>query len=230
MRCFACSIDFDYDTRICAICGRPLETDSDRYFKAGMAALDAGNLEESIVLFSDCLNLNPNHLTARFNLGIAYSLNNQCDTAMEELLAVAAQDPNYPGLFTALGQAAFGSYLHHRELAQEREQQMLQLLKEAISRDDADVDALFSLGNAYIALDNPLQALPYLKRAAIIDPNAPAIYFTLAKTFQMLGRNQEALLMAEKSLAISSPEDGFRDLIEGLFSDLQDELHAKPEI
>ncbi|MDI6828146.1 MAG: tetratricopeptide repeat protein [Armatimonadota bacterium] len=230
MRCFACSVDFDGDSETCALCGRPLETDSDRYFKEGMEALANGNLDESIALFGGCLSLNPCHLTARFNLGIAYSLNDQCDMAMEELLIVAAQDPNYPGLFTALGQAAFGSYLHHKELAQEREHQMLRLFEEAILRDETDVDALFSLANAYIALDEPLQALSYLNRAASVDPNSPAIYFMLAEVLRMLSRNDEALMMARKSLMVSSPHDDFRNLFEDLFRKLQEELHAESEI
>ena len=47
MHCFKCESDSSGDSGTCGVCGRPLDTDSDRYFRAGMDAMSAGEIERS---------------------------------------------------------------------------------------------------------------------------------------------------------------------------------------
>lgn len=149
MHCFGCNSELVTESRICKTCGRPVETDPDRYFKAGMEASAAGDLDRSIKHLTDCVNLDPDHLSGRYNLGIALALANRCDEAMEHYYAVADQEPNYPSIYTALGQAAFGSYMTHTAEAESGRKMMIHMLMKAIEQDPEDVDACFSLANAY---------------------------------------------------------------------------------
>jgi cytochrome c-type biogenesis protein CcmH/NrfG len=98
---------------------------------------------------------------------------------------------------------------------------MLEFFIRAVEQDPDDVDALFSLGNAYIAVGNAETALPWLKSALRIQPNSPAIYFTIAKAFKMLKKKPEASVMARKSMQLSNPSDPFWDDIKRLVCELQ---------
>ena len=118
MYCFACNVYVEGQSGICQACGKPLDTDCDRYFKAGMEAMAAGDIDRSIRLLKDCLTLKPGHLSGLYNLGIALCMAGEYDEANEQFAMVAEQDPGFPGLFTAMGQAAFGLYLYHSEQAE----------------------------------------------------------------------------------------------------------------
>lgn len=221
MHCFKCGIESEGKQIACESCGRVFETDPDRYFKAGMEAMAMGEVERSIGLLHDCVRLNPDHVSGRFNLGLALSLADRCDEALGHYSVIAEQDPEHPGIYTALGQAAFGSYLVHIEGAESSRKAMVDYLMKAIQQDPEDVDAYFSLGNAYLAVDRPDKALPWLKNALRLHQNSAAIYYTLAKALKMLGEFAEAAEMARKSEAFSSPEDPFWDDIHNLMEDVQ---------
>jgi tetratricopeptide (TPR) repeat protein len=221
MWCFNCDTDARGTCRTCVICGRPLETEPDRYFKAGMKAMADENLDRCISILNDCVELNPGHLSGRYNLGLALALANRCDEAIAHYLIIREQDPDYPGVYTALGQAAFGSYLHHLTEAESLGRSMFEFFMAALEQDPDDVDAHFSLANANLALEDPDQALPWLTNALRLDPNSSAIYFSMAKAFKMLKKFPEARVMATKSMQLSSPEDPFRQDIEDLLSEVQ---------
>ena len=222
MHCFGCDTDFEGESLTCEVCGKPLETDADRYFKAGMGAMAAGDVNRSISFLRDCVKLEPNHLSGRYNLGLALCLAGNCDQATEQYTAVIEQQPDFPGIYTALGQAAFGSYLAHLEHAESNRNAMIELLMRAIEQDPEDVDAYFSLGNAYIAIGTADKALPWLKCAMKLHPDSAAIYFVVAKAFKMLERYPEATLMARRSVELSDPNDPFLEDVQNLLSELQE--------
>lgn len=221
MRCLHCDSDSAAGSEICGKCGTLLETDPDWYFKAGMEAMAAGDIARSIGYLADCVHLNPDHLSGKYNLGVAMSLVNRCDEAMEHLAEIAKQKPDYPGVYTALGQAAFGSYLAHAEQVESKRRTMVRFLRKAIERDSEDVDAYFSLANAYIALGTADLALPCLRHAMKLHPDSAAIHFVTAKAFKMLDKYPEAVVMARKSMQLSEPTDPFWADIESLVLELQ---------
>lgn len=222
MHCFECDADSTAELETCEVCGKLLATDPDRYFKAGMEALAAGDLDQSISLLQDCIALNPDHVNGRYNLGLALCLNNRYDEATEQYLAVFEQDVGYPGIYTALGQAAFGSYLAHSEQAEAQRKAMTQLFTKAVEADPEDVDAHFSLANAYIAIGTADKALPHLRCALSLHPDSSAIHFTIAKAFKMLGKYEEATIMATRSMQLTGPDDPFWKDIRELLSELRE--------
>jgi len=221
MHCFECDADSAAGSRACEVCGKLLTTDPDRYFKAGMEAMAAGDIDRSIGLLRDCITMNPQHINGRYNLGLALCLSNSYDEAIEQYLAVFEQDAGYPGIYTVLGQAAFGSYMAHVEQAENQSKTMIQLLTKAVEVDPDDVDAHFSLANAYIAIEMADRALPHLKCALSLHPDSSAIHFTVAKAFKMLGKYEEAAIMATRSMQLASPDDPFREDIRDLLSELE---------
>jgi len=221
MHCFSCNIHFAEGSKACSVCGSHLDTDSDRYFKAGMEALAEGNIDRSVMLLEDCVGLNASHVSGRYNLGIALSLADRCTEAMEHYATIVDEHPDYPGIYTAMGQAAFGSYLLHLSEAEAQCNAMLDFLMTAIEQDSNDVDAYFSLANAYIALENPEEALQWIEKALHIHPDSPAINFTMAKILKMLGKSDEASKAAEKSVQLSGPGDPFWEEIKGFSAELR---------
>ncbi len=224
MYCIKCVEYSPNEAQVCVACGKPFETDADKYFKEAMKCMfngDDGDMDRATRLLKTCAILNPYHVSGRYNLGLVLSMNNQCDEAMEHYRSIAEQNPEYPGIFTAMGQAAFGSYMDHVDRAETNRRAMVKLLETAIEQDPDDVDALFSLANAYIAVGKAEKALPWLKNALYVQPDSPAIYFTMAKAFKMLNKYPEAAVMAKKSVQLSSPGDPFWDDMQGLLSELQ---------
>lgn len=222
MYCFECKHSFSgEDFLICNNCGKPLETDPDKFFKAGMAATARADIDLAIDLLDHCVAIDPDHASGRFNLGFALCMDNRCEEAMVHYVFLAENYPDYPGIYTALGQAALGNYLLHVDEAELNRRSMLELFKKAIEQDPDDVDAYFSLGNAHIAAGTPQEALPWLKQALNLHPESPAIYFSMAKAFKMLNKHSEAYVMAKRAYHLSCADDPFYDDIDSLFNELK---------
>lgn len=221
MRCSECGFDLSESDTGCPNCGAGQRPDPDNHFKAAMDSVANNDLEGAIDLLERCLEGNPEHLTGRFNLGVALSLADKCDEAIGHLYYVLTQDESYPGIYTALGEAAFGSYLYHEEQASMKSVVMIELFKRGIEQDQQDVDAYFSLGNAYVALGMGEEALSCLKSAMALDPESSAIHYVLARAFMMTGKFGEAKLMARKALDLAAPSDQFLGDIESLLTEIQ---------
>jgi len=211
MTCAECGREVDLLHRRCPTCGEDCTVDPDSRFKAAMAAVDADDIGRAIALLERCVEADPGHLNGRFNLGIALCMVDRCDEAIGHLFTVLMEDEDYPGIHTALGEAAFGSYLYHEDQARKKSEAMICLLRQAVERDEEDVDAHFSLGNAYLALDMPEAALAYLKNARTLDPESSAVHVMLARTYLMLGRRAMARRMLRRAAALAGPDDRYAE-------------------
>jgi len=221
MRCGKCGFDLSTSETGCPSCGTMSRGDPDSHFKAAMKSVANGDLDGAIDLLERCLELDPDHLTGRFNLGVALSLMDRCDEAIGHLYHVLTQDAGYSGIYTALGEAAFGSYLYHEEQANLKRGVMIELLRRAVDQDEQDVDAYFSLGNAYVATGMGEEALSCLRSALKLDPASSVIYYMLARAYIVLGGFGEAKLMARKALDFAAPSDQFLGDIENLLTEIQ---------
>ncbi len=221
MHCFRCDVDTPTDSNVCDVCGQPLDTDPDRYFRAGMDAMLAGDVDRSTRLLRDCVRLNPSHLSGRYNLGLALCMADRCDEATDQYMAVLEVEPNYPGIYTVMGQAAFGDYLAHLERAEAQRDLMFQLLKKAVEQDPSDVDACYSLANAYMAVGLAEEALPWLHQAAKLQPDSSAIYYAMGKVYKMLGRDTDAAAMAKLAMELSDADDPLIGEIESLAAECE---------
>ncbi|MHB0913168.1 MAG: tetratricopeptide repeat protein [Armatimonadota bacterium] len=222
MHCLECGNYNDVVAAVCAACGKPF--DSDGFFKAGMEAMALGEIDRGIDFLQKCVSIDEEHVSGRYNLGLALSLVNRCDEAEGHYMRVTETNPEYPGIYTALGQAAFGSFLSHSREAESQREAMVHYLMQAVEQDPNDVDAYFSLGNAYIALGSAEKSLPWLRGALRLHPDSPAIYFTMARALKMMGRYSEAMLLAGHSLELYEADDPFRGDVQELYDELKEQL------
>lgn len=221
MYCFQCDCHSASKSRTCEKCGRPLETDPDRYFKAGMEAMVSGAIDRSIMFLKDCVTLAGDHLSGLYNLGIALCMAGEYDEANEQFAVVMEQDPDFPGVCTAMGQAAFGLYLYHSEQAESSRKRMIKLFANAIEQDPDDVDAHFSMGNAYMAAGRPGKAIPWLQNALKLQSDTSAIYFALAKAYKAVESYPDAITSARKAAEFSKADDPLAGDIARLLSELE---------
>lgn len=205
----------------CPICSTPFITDSDYYFRQGMSMLLKGGTDRAITLLRICVDLNPSHISGRYNLGLALVSAGKCDEAMEHYVIAAQRNPDMPGIYTALGKAAFGSFITHSQEAEVMSRSMICLLEKAIERDPQDIDAYISLGEAYLAIGDTERAIGCLRRCLEIEPASPAIYYELAKVYTSLEQFPEAADMASKSMQYAGPDDPVIDGIRQLMCDLE---------
>ena len=65
------------------------------------------------------------------------------------------------------------------------------MLEQAIVASPGSARAHGELGRALLELDRPAEALPHLKTAVELDPNAWAVRMMLGKAYLRLGRSEE---------------------------------------
>lgn len=224
MHCIECGMECEEELLDCCACGAPIQKDADRYFKAGMDAMAVGDIERCVNLLEDCVKLDDGHLSGRYNLGIALAMLERYEEAAREHMALLERSPAYPGVYTALGQTAFGSYIYHLEQAESDYGAMLKFFKKAILADPENVDAHFSLANAYIAAGAANKAIPHLERALELLPESPYIHFAMAKALQILGKQDEAKVVLKRAIELSVENDSSLDVMGELLAEVEEEM------
>ncbi|MHB1456174.1 MAG: tetratricopeptide repeat protein [Armatimonadota bacterium] len=221
MYCLHCDSEIAVEKDTCPICSMSFITDSDYYFRQGMDAMLIGNFDRAIKLLQTCVDLHPAHISGQYNLGEAFASARRCDEAMAHYVIAAQENPDIPGIYTALGKAAFGSYIAHSQEAESMSNSMICLLKKAIVHDPQDVGAHISLGEAYLAIGDTEKAIKCLCRCLEIEPASPSVYLELAKVYVSLEQFTEAEDMASKSMQHADPDDPVIDDIKELLCELQ---------
>jgi len=70
----------------------------------------------------------------------------------------------------------------------------LEELKDALVIDPHDVEAIFALGNTYLSLDRPMDALRVFKRLEALDPGfGPELYYNIGITYAELTEPDKAI-------------------------------------
>ena len=77
--------------------------DAEYLLNLGNDAYNQGNLEAAMQQYQKCLELKPDYLIARYNLGVVYLEQEQWKEAIAELEQVIATDPNYAEAYNNLG-------------------------------------------------------------------------------------------------------------------------------
>lgn len=77
--------------------------DAEYLLNLGNDAYNQGNLEAAMQQYQKCLELKPDYLMARYNLGVVYLEQEQWEEAILELEQVIATDPNHAEAYNNLG-------------------------------------------------------------------------------------------------------------------------------
>jgi superkiller protein 3 len=228
MHCLGCYGSIQESSDRCPACGKSSPLDADSYFKAGMGLITS-NVSMAIKLLQDCVQLDPNHQSGIYNLGIALSLDGRYEEAVAHYKELLCISPDYPGIYTAMGQAYFGSYAKHKDIVNRRFTQSTNLLMRAVRQNPEDTDALFSLGNAYLSEGNAEEAIIWLNRALCVSPSSPAIYFVLAKALLSAGQEIPARDMASIAVLIASKDEPYWEELQEFMGALEDHPRIAPE-
>ena len=126
------------------------------------------NYPEAILQAQNVLNAYPDDSGALLLLGIAYSMSDQAQSAIQPLESFVKQrrDLQDPQMDKVLETALF--YLGKDYLVQSQADKAIQTFTEALSIDHTDADAMFLLGRAYAQIGNHQSAIEGLPRLSTL--------------------------------------------------------------
>lgn len=144
----------------------------------GLTYYYKGKQDEAIQHFKKALALKSDYAPARNNLGNAYAEKGEWDNAIEQYKIVTADllyaTPQFP--LSNLGVAYYEK--------KDYETAEAYYLKALQAKQDFD-RALFGLGRTYIAMGRAPEAVVKLERAAKVAPDAPPVFFELARAYAL---------------------------------------------
>ncbi len=156
----------------------------------GTAYTTLGDYSKAIPVLRKAIALRPNSVTGHYDLGLALFNTGDLKSAAQEFEAAVALSPRSAEMRYSL--ASVYVRINRMDDARKQLQQSLQLKAN-------DYDANLMLGQVFIVQKNPAAALPYLQRAAKIQPSAGQAHEVLATAYAQLGQEEKA--RRERALA-----------------------------
>jgi len=203
----------------------PAAADASSHFQAGLAAHEAGRLDDAFAAYKAALQLDGRHVATLHHLGIlGYQIGNY-ELALEFLGAAIRTDPGLAAAYGNLGDvfAAIGEYASAIESYEQalalgspassalcgRGKVLLQLKhhEEALATFNRAIDCAARDASAWQGRASALQALGRLhdaraayKRAIALDPNDAAALYGQGQVFGLLGRHCDALASYQQAI------------------------------
>jgi tetratricopeptide (TPR) repeat protein len=161
-------------------------------YAEGVAQLEQGNPQGSIVAFRNALEKDQNFFQARFQLAKAYLELNRFELADQELRKVRLQNPSHPGVALEMGRAL----LLADKLPEAREEILAYLQNNPDSP-----EALLVLGEIYGREANYEQAGKTFQQVLAHTPDEPEANVGLAKIALIQGQLEQARAFLDSALA-----------------------------
>jgi predicted O-linked N-acetylglucosamine transferase (SPINDLY family) len=153
-----------------------------------------GQLDDALPLYRQALALGPETPDLLIGAGIAFSMKNDLQQAIEHLTRATELAPD-----NAIAFAHLGTMLNDAG----RFREAIPALSRAAELDPNDAVALTNLGCSYRSLGRLDEALDCFTRAVRLDPTQPAIQSNLATTLAMHDQPAEAGLRLYSALVLS---------------------------
>ncbi|KAH6630590.1 anaphase promoting complex subunit 8 [Chaetomium sp. MPI-SDFR-AT-0129] len=132
-------------------------------------------------------------------IGNYYSLSSRPEAAITSFRRALVLDRSCSAAWTLLG---------HEYLKAQNTHAAIESYRHAISHARHDYRALFGLGQAYDALEQPDLSLHYYLRASTIRPSDTDLLQAVATGLAAMSRLEEAIKVLKRALACSASEDG----------------------
>ena len=159
----------------------------------GACYKELGQLEGSVQMFKNAINIKGDYAEAHFNLGAVHKLLSRDQDAVESYKKAIKILPNYPDAHNNLGTA-----LHDLGLLEEA----IESLEWAIAYKSDFAEAHNNLGNVYNDYGRVETAAKYFEKAISLKPDYSKAYFNLAIAYKDLGKKGDYLKTIEKTVKI----------------------------
>lgn len=127
----------------------------------GIVAIQNKDYEQAVVHFNNAIEEEPNNPLGYINFGNLLARMNETERAERFFQKAITLDPTAATAFYGLANLYY---------EQERYEEAAKLYEKSIKFEIQGADAYFMLGKCFERLENPKLALPYLQRAAELDP------------------------------------------------------------
>jgi tetratricopeptide (TPR) repeat protein len=144
------------------------------HFRAGQQATQLGQFERAVEEYKKVLNLDPNLLEARVNLGLAYHSLGQYSLAVSELSRALRQRPQLLGPHIILG-------IDYLKLG--FPEKAIPPLQRALSIESSNREARRALAACYLAQDNYLKATNQYRELFSLSPEMAEAWFALGHDY-----------------------------------------------
>ena len=161
---------------------------------AGRQLFRQGKHAESIKVFLDALQADPDRADVHDAVATAYFIVKQYDKAIEHFTRVTQLRPKDAKAYVNLGA------VHNRK---EEFPKAADLLKKAVTRDGKSVEAYYNLGIAYRGLKQPAMAINSYKEAIKINPRMLDAMQNLGNTYLEMNNLKGAIEQYKKALEIN---------------------------
>ncbi|MDP9160319.1 MAG: tetratricopeptide repeat protein [Acidobacteriota bacterium] len=168
--------------------------DSQAWYYLGRTKYNESKLEDAVGAFRQCLKLEPKNVKAEDNLGLSYEGLGRTEegiTAYKTAIAWQAQSlDKTSGPFIDLGALL---------MKQNRSEEALPYLQQAVEVSPKDARAYEYLGKAYSDLNQMEEAQKQLEKAVTIAPQSARLHFILGQIYRKEGLTQKAKMELERA-------------------------------
>jgi len=173
-------------------------------FNRGAALMEQYKYAEAAKAFSQALDLAPNWVAARFNLGLAYFNSHgtrgaagKLESARKTLLTVLESDPEHRHARFCLG-------LYHQHLGEDT--QALDCFEAVRAVDPADPFVAYKCAEALITLERHEEGTELLERVVALDPGFISGVYRLAMQYNRAGKREKAMALLKRFQELRTAE------------------------
>jgi tetratricopeptide (TPR) repeat protein len=159
----------------------------DILYSLGRCFYTESDLPRAEAAFTRVLQLQPDHLKAKENLGLTYDGENRPELALEAL-RTASTWADQRGLRDEWPYIDYGTLLLDRS----RFSEAVPVLQKAVAIAPDSAPAQDGLGRALLGAGKPADAVAVLQKAAALDPQNPKIHFALGRAYRDSGQAEKA--------------------------------------
>ncbi len=206
----------------CVLCRKlchSTHADADSWFMLGVLEGQLGRTDDAIHAYRRAVTLDPEHLTAHYNLGYTLLISEHRSEAMDSFREAVRIKPDFPEALTNLGALLKES----GEL-----EQAVEFHERAIKTNPNFSLAHYNLGNALFEKADFESAIRCYQNAIRLDPNYADAHYNLARSLHTTGREESAVSHLHNAISINSNfSDAQRMLVRLLLTQGKQRLAAE---